>query len=55
MSLAKFATDCYATAPAGFLAAADVANIDKVSLEAVSGAAAVTVTSMCITGITFAK
>jgi hypothetical protein len=55
MSLAKFATDCYNTTPTGLLAAASIPNIDKVSLEAVSGATAVTVTSMCITGITFAK
>jgi len=55
MSLAKFATDCYNTAPTGLLPAASVANIDKVSLEAVSGSTAVTVTSMCITGITFGK
>jgi hypothetical protein len=55
MSLAKFATDCFATAPTGLLPAASIPNIDKVSLEAVSGSTAVTVTSMCITGITFAK
>ena len=48
MSLAKFATDCYNTAPTGLLAAASVTTIDKVSLVAVSGSAAVTVTNMCI-------
>jgi hypothetical protein len=55
MTLAKFAVDCYATAPTQLIPAASIANIDKVSLEAVSGQTAVTVTSMCITGITFAQ
>jgi hypothetical protein len=55
MTLAKFATDCYNTTPLLLIPAASMANIDKISLEAVSGTAAVTVTSMCITGITFAK
>jgi hypothetical protein len=55
MTLANFATDCYNTAPTGKIAAASIANIDKFSLEAVSGSAPVTVTSMCIAGITFAK
>jgi hypothetical protein len=55
MTLAKFATDCYNTTPLLLIPAASIANIDKVSLEAVSGQTAVTVTSMCITGITFAK
>ena len=53
MDLAKFATDCYATAPTGLFPAASAPNIDKVSLEAVSATAAVTVTGMCMTGITF--
>jgi hypothetical protein len=55
MTLAKFATDCYNTVPTGLLAAANIPNIDKVSLAAVSGSAAVTVTNMCITGIFFQK
>jgi hypothetical protein len=55
MVLAEFATDCYNTAPSGFLAAADIPNIDRVSLEVVSGSTAVTVRDMCITGITFAR
>jgi hypothetical protein len=55
MTLAKFAIDCYATAPTQPIPAASIANIDKVSLEAVSGQTAVTVTSMCITGITFGQ
>jgi len=53
MDLAKFATDCYNTAPTGLFPAASIPNIDKVSLEAVSASTAVTVTSMCMTGITF--
>jgi hypothetical protein len=53
IDLTKFATDCYATSPTGLFKAADIPNIDKVSLEAVSASTAVTVTSMCITGITF--
>jgi len=55
MTLNKFATDCYNTAPTGLLKDADIPNIDKVNLEAVSGIAAVIVTSMCMTGITFGK
>ena len=55
MTLAKFATDCYNTAPTALIAAASIPNIDKVSLEAVSSQTATTVTSMCITGITFGK
>jgi hypothetical protein len=53
MDFAKFATDCYATAPTGLFPAASAPNIDKVSLEAVSATTAVSVTSMCMTGITF--
>jgi hypothetical protein len=53
MDIAKFATDCYNTAPSGLFPAASAPNIDKVSLEAVSASTAVTVTSMCMTGITF--
>jgi hypothetical protein len=55
MTLAKFATDCYNTTPLLLIPSASIANIDRVSLEAVSGTAAIAVTSMCITGITFAK
>jgi hypothetical protein len=53
MTLTSFATDCYATSPTGLFPAASASNIDKVSLEAVSATTAVTVTSMCMTGITF--
>jgi hypothetical protein len=54
MDLTRFATDCYNTAPTGLFKAADIPNIDKVSLEAVSvSGTAVTVTNMCMTGITF--
>jgi len=54
MSFTSFATDCYATAPTGLFKAADVPNIDKISLEAISvSGTAVSVTSMCMTGITF--
>lgn len=55
MTLAKFATDCYATAPTALIPAASIPNVDKVSLEAVSSQTATSVTSMCMTGITFGK
>jgi hypothetical protein len=55
MTLTKFATDCYATAPVGLLAAADVQKIDKISVEVFSASTAITVTSLCITGITFGQ
>jgi len=53
--LTKFATDCYNTTPTGVYAAADIPKIDKVSVEVFSASTAITVTSLCITGITFAK
>jgi len=53
--LTKFATDCYNTTPTGVFAAADASKIDKVSVEVFSGSTAITVTNLCITGITFAK
>jgi hypothetical protein len=55
MDLTKFAIDCYNTSPAQLFPAASIPNIDKVSLEAVSASTAVSVTSMCMTGITFGK
>jgi hypothetical protein len=56
MTLTSFSTTCYDTAkPGTALTAADVPNIDKVSLQVSSGSAAITVSNLCITGITFAK
>jgi hypothetical protein len=49
-----FSVDCYNTVPKGpFIAAADVTNIDIVDVQVPSGAAAIAVTNLCITGITF--
>lgn len=55
LTLTKFATDCYNTTPTKTLAAADIPSIDKVSVQVFSGTTAITVTKLCITGITFAK
>jgi len=50
----SFATDCYNTVPVGKLTAADIPLIDKVSIQVSStSTAAITVTDLCITGITF--
>ena len=52
----SFNTKCYDTPPDGTaLTAADVANIDQIGVQVSSGTAAVTVTNLCITGITFVK
>jgi hypothetical protein len=52
----SFVTDCYNTVPAGTkITATDVPNIDKITVQVSSGSAAITVTDLCITGITFAK
>jgi hypothetical protein len=53
MALAKFAIDCYNTTPLQVFSAADIPNIDKISLEAFSSTAAITVTNLCMTGISF--
>ncbi len=56
MTLTSFNTKCYDTPADGVaLTAADVPNIDKVSVQVSSGTAAIAVSSLCITGITFAK
>jgi hypothetical protein len=52
----SFNTKCYDTPPDGTaLTAADVTIIDQVGVQVSSGTAAVTVTNLCITGITFVK
>ena len=53
IDLTKFATDCWETSPTKPFAAADIPNIDKVSLEAISASTKVSVSDMCMTGITF--
>jgi hypothetical protein len=57
MTLTSFTTTCYDTAkPGTALTAADVPNIDQVGVQVSSSdKAAITVTNLCITGITFAK
>jgi hypothetical protein len=51
-----FVTDCYNTVPAGTkIAATDVTNIDKITVQVSSGSAAITVTDLCITKIDFTK
>ncbi len=50
----SFVTDCWDTTPTGtYITAANVPNISQISVEVVSGSAAITVTNLCITGITF--
>jgi hypothetical protein len=54
--LTSFTTACYNTAtPGTAITAADVPNIDQVTVQVSSSATAAAVTSLCITGITFAK
>ena len=54
MTLTSFTTACYTPAtPGTALTAADVPNIDKVAIQVPSTTTAITVTSLCITGITF--
>ena len=55
MPLTSFSTTCYTTAsPGTAITAADVPNIDKISVQVWSGTAAIPVSNLCITGITFA-
>lgn len=50
----SFTRTCYdAAKPGAAITAADIPNIDKIQLQVSSGAAAITVTNLCITGITF--
>jgi hypothetical protein len=50
----SFNTRCYDTPPDGVaLTLADVPNIDGISVQVPSGPTAITVTDLCITGITF--
>jgi hypothetical protein len=52
--LAAFNTKCYDFPPDGVaLTLEDVPNIDQVNVQIPSGAAAITVTNLCITGIAF--
>lgn len=54
--LTSFTTTCYDTAkPGTAITAADVANIDQIGIQVPSSTTAITVTNLCITGITFAK
>jgi hypothetical protein len=53
LDLAKFSQDCYG-AGTKLLAASDIPNIDKVSIQVVSTSAGpITVDNLCLTGITF--
>ena len=52
----NFNTKCYDTPPDGTpLTAADVTNIDQVSVQVSSSSTAITVTNLCITKITFTR
>ncbi|MGD0835219.1 MAG: hypothetical protein ABSB49_01075 [Polyangia bacterium] len=53
MPLASFAQDCYNTTPTELISASKLSTIDQVMVQVPSAAAAITVTNLCITGITF--
>jgi hypothetical protein len=53
LQLSKFAQDCWAEAPVKLLAASDIPNLDKVSVQVTSTSSPITVDKLCITGITF--
>ncbi len=54
MPFTSFVTDCYNGTPAGTkITPADVPSIDKISVQVSSGSTAITVTNLCITGISF--
>ena len=56
ITFTSFNTKCYDTPADGTaLTAADVLIIDQIGVQVPSGSAAIAVTSLCITGITFAK
>jgi hypothetical protein len=56
MPLTSFSTTCYTPAsPGTAITTTDVPNIDQISVQVSSGTAAITVSNLCITGITFAK
>ncbi|MGO9666167.1 MAG: hypothetical protein ACLP66_23065 [Polyangia bacterium] len=55
MPLTSFSTTCYTPAtPGTAITATDVPNIDQISVQVLSLTAAITVSNLCITGITFA-
>jgi len=52
----SFSATCWDTAaPGTAITAAQVANVDKIAVQVTSTSSAITVTDLCITGITFAK
>ena len=54
--LTSFSTTCYTSAsPGTAITATDIPNIDKVSVQVSSTTSLITVTNLCITGITFAN
>ena len=56
ISLGSFSTTCYDTTnPGTALAATDVPNIDRIGVQVPSTSTAITVSKLCLTGITFAK
>jgi len=56
MTFTSFNTKCFDTPPDGVaLTAADVPNIDKISVQVASTSSPITVSNLCITGITFAN
>jgi hypothetical protein len=56
ITLTSFNTKCYDSPPDGtYLTAADVPNIDQIKVQVSSTNSAITVTNLCISGITFTK
>lgn len=54
IAFTSFTKTCYdKTTPGAAITAADVTKIDQIGLQVPSGSAAISVSSLCITGITF--
>lgn len=53
ISFTKFATDYYATAPTGYLSAADVPKIDRIGIQIPSGSLPVTMVNLCLQELVF--
>lgn len=54
ISFTSFTKTCYDTAsPGTAITAADVSKIDQIGIQVPSGSAAISVSNLCITGITF--
>ena len=55
ISATSFNTKCWGDATTVALTAADTSNVDKIGVQVSSGAAAIPVSALCLTGITFGR